>query len=154
MFKHKYILVFINVLFFCDIKSVFAERIQFLVPNHNIAYHELITDKSLSPKTFSIKTAAASRYVLNIEQASGKVSRTMLLKNHPILLRDLKDPVIVEQGKQVKLLVKNNALVITAIGIPLQSGSVGDYIKVKNVDSGVIVSGTILKDGSVGVSLE
>ncbi len=150
----KYISLFLFMLFLPRINYLWAEKIQFVVPAHNIAYHELITNDSLGKKYFSINPPAASRYVLNIDQAVGKIAKTILLKNHPILLRNLKQPMIVEQGKQVKLIVKNGSLVITSIGIPLQSGSAGDYIKVKNIDSGIIVSGTILKDGSVGVSAE
>lgn len=150
----KYLSLFMFIFFSQFINYSWAENIQFVVPTRNVAYHELITDSALHKKYFSINAPAASRYALNIDQASGKIARTMLLKNHPILLSDLKEPIIVEQGKQVKLIVKNGSLVITGVGIPLQSGTVGDYIKVKNIDSGIIVSGTVLKDGSVGVSAE
>lgn len=154
MIRNKYIILFTLALFFNCLNYGYAEKILFLVPNHNIEYNELITEKALFKKLFLINEAAAPRYALNIDQAAGKVAKTMLLKNHPILRSNLKNPVIVEQGKQVKLLVKSGSLVITAAGIPLQSGVEGDYIKVKNLDSGIIISGTVLKDGSVGVSVQ
>lgn len=137
----------------CCLSYAYADKVQFVVPKHNIAYNQLIEANDVFLKYFSINPAAASRYVLNIGQIDGKVAKIILLKNHPILLSSLKEPIVVEQGKEVKLLVRNGGLLITSIGIPLQSGSVGDYIKVKNIDSGIIVSGTILKDGSVNVSM-
>lgn len=132
----------------------FAAHVRFVVPTETIRYKEQINKHSLKYKMFAINPDAASRYVLDFSQIEGKVARGLLLKDHPILLSSLKDPVLVEQGKSIKLIVRGANLVITATGIPLQSGSAGDYIKVRNVDSGRTVSGTITKDGSVEVGTE
>ena len=61
------------------------------------------------------------------------------------------DTVLIERGQTTKLVFSAGDLVITASGVSMEPGSAGDYIKVRNVDSGRIVSGTILSDGSVRV---
>ena len=43
-------------------------------------------------------------------------------------------------------------LTITAVGTPLQNGSIGDFIPVRNIESGVVISGTVMDDGSVRVA--
>ncbi len=40
------------------------------------------------------------------------------------------------------------------MGTPLESGAAGDFIKVRNVDSGIIVSGTVLANGRIQVGMQ
>ncbi len=40
---------------------------------------------------------------------------------------------------------------ITAAGSPLQDAAVGELIRVRNIDTGVIVSGTVMADGTIHV---
>ncbi|TIO47611.1 MAG: flagella basal body P-ring formation protein FlgA, partial [Mesorhizobium sp.] len=43
------------------------------------------------------------------------------------------------------------ALTISAAGVTLQPGAAGDLIKIRNVDSGKIISGTVMADGTIRV---
>jgi flagella basal body P-ring formation protein FlgA len=47
------------------------------------------------------------------------------------------------------LVYDNGGLKITAAGTPLNDGVVGDLIKVRNTDTGVIISGTVRPDSSI-----
>jgi len=42
-------------------------------------------------------------------------------------------------------------MIISASGTPLQDAAIGDLIKVRNIDSGITVSGTVMADGTVRV---
>ena len=42
-------------------------------------------------------------------------------------------------------------MTISAAGSPLEDGATGQMIRARNMDSGVIVSGTVLADGTVHV---
>ena len=43
-------------------------------------------------------------------------------------------------------------MIIVAYGSALQAGGVGDLIRVRNQDSGLVVSGRVQADGSIRVS--
>ena len=61
------------------------------------------------------------------------------------------DPYAVERGKAVRIVFTNGPLTITAGGAPLENAAVGDLIRVRNTDSGIIVSGTVMEDGTIHV---
>lgn len=89
-----------------------------------------------------------------IDQLVGKVSRRTLLPGQPILLSSVNEPDMVQRGVPAVLVYDAGALVITARGTPLEAGRVGDFIKVRNIDSGITVSGTILADGRIQVGMQ
>ena len=49
------------------------------------------------------------------------------------------------------MIFEDGGLNITAYGAALQPGVAGDFVSVRNVESGVTVSGTVAPDGSVHV---
>lgn len=93
----------------------------------------------------------ASGYAQEIESVSGLVTRKTLLAGRIILVSSLREPFAVARGKTVRLVFRNGPLEISASGTPLEDAAVGDLIKVRNMDSGVIVSGTVMGDHTVHV---
>ena len=59
---------------------------------------------------------------------------------------------LVANGAEVKLVYVEGGLLIFTTGAALQDGATGDFVKVRNSDSGVTVSGAVQPDGSVRVS--
>jgi hypothetical protein len=51
-----------------------------------------------------------------------------------------------------QLMFSGNGLTITAAGTPLENAAIGDFIRVRNIESGVIVSGTVMDNGSIRVA--
>lgn len=94
------------------------------------------------------------QYVLSLDQAVGKVARKTLLPGKPILVSALGEPSLVTRGIPAPLVFTAGTLTITAMGTPLESGVAGDFIKVRNVDSGIIVSGTVLANGRIQVGMQ
>ncbi|QND50641.1 flagellar basal body P-ring formation protein FlgA (plasmid) [Phyllobacterium sp. 628] len=131
-----------------------AERIAFLVPSQIIYPGQTIGNTGLQEKYFTIRASAAGQYVLSAEQLVGKVSRRTLLPGQPILLTAVNEPDMIQRGVPAVLIYDTGSLVITARGTPLEAGRVGDFIKVRNIDSGITVSGTILADGRIQVGLQ
>ena len=82
----------------------------------------------------------------------GKITTRTLLPGRTIPVGALRDAWAVERGKSVKLVFAGGGLTITAVGTPLQNGSIGDFIPVRNIESGVVISGTVMDDGSVRVA--
>ncbi|OAP41065.1 flagellar biosynthesis protein FlgA [Sinorhizobium glycinis] len=93
----------------------------------------------------------AAGYVGSLEEVEGKVTKRTLLPGRVILASALRDRYAVERGSTVRLIFNNGGLTITASGSPLQDASVGELIRARNIDSGVIVSGTVMGDGTIHV---
>lgn len=82
----------------------------------------------------------------------GKVARRTLLPGQPILAIAVDNPRLITIGTQVKIVFSEDGLTITALGMALQAGAVGDLIRVRNQDSNLVVVGVIQPDGTVKVS--
>jgi len=82
----------------------------------------------------------------------GKMARRTLLPGGAIPLAALDVPRLVVNGATVDLLFVDGGLSISAVGMALQDGAAGDFVKVRNDDSGVTVTGVVQPDGAVRVS--
>ncbi|MEQ8481920.1 MAG: flagellar basal body P-ring formation chaperone FlgA [Hoeflea sp.] len=91
-------------------------------------------------------------YVSVTSEVLGKVTTRTLLPGRTIPAGALRDAWAVERGKTVALVFSGNGLTITAVGTPLQNAAIGDFIRVRNIESGVIISGTVMGDGTVQVA--
>lgn len=90
-------------------------------------------------------------YAENIGQVDGLITKRTLLAGRVILVSALREPFAVSRGTTVQLVFDNGAMILRAAGTPLQDAAIGELIKVRNKDSGVIVSGTVMEDGTVHV---
>lgn len=92
-----------------------------------------------------------SRVVRSLDQIAGKVARRTILPNRPILSTSLRDPYLVESGKPVRITYKSRGVSISLTGVALNSGIQGDLIRIRNIDSGKTIVGTVMPDASVQV---
>ena len=82
----------------------------------------------------------------------GKVARRTLLPGRPIPSIAVEEPRAVSTGGQVQLLYQQDGLIIVTTAQALQNGYVGQVVQVRNLDSGLVVSGVVQPDGAVRVS--
>ncbi len=111
-----------------------------------------INDGLIEERAFSLNAIPAGVAIESRDQLIGKVARRTLLPGKPISPAAVDNPKIVVIGAEVKIIFSEDGLEIVASGMAMQAGAVGDRIRVRNQDSGLIVSGRILYDGSVRVS--
>jgi len=81
----------------------------------------------------------------------GKIATRTLLPGHAIATFAIANPRAVANGAQVKLVYTDGGLSIVTSALALESGAVGDTIKVRNSDSGLTISGVVQADGSVSI---
>ena len=93
----------------------------------------------------------AGGYAKTKGEVIGMVSTRTLLPGRTIPLSGLREPHAIKRGANVRLTFSIGNMVISASGTPLTDASVGDVIRVRNIDSGLIVSGTVMADGTVQV---
>ncbi|WP_245419700.1 flagellar basal body P-ring formation chaperone FlgA [Phyllobacterium salinisoli] len=134
--------------------AALADRISFVVPSAVIYPGQTVGDTALLEKQFTIRAEAAGQYALTPDQVTGKIARRTLLPGKPILIGALGEPSLVKRGVPAPLVYTAGGLTITAMGTPLEPGSAGDFVKVRNIDSGLIVSGTVQADGKIQVGMQ
>ncbi len=127
-----------------------AGNLYAVVPTHTIYPNEEISAAKLEELEVTNPNLKGD-FAQSISQVAGMLSTRTLLPGHAIYLSTLRQPYTVTRDNQVRLVFQTGSLEISAMGQPLQDGSVGEIIRVRNADSGLVVSGTVLDDGSVKV---
>lgn len=122
-----------------------------LVPARVIYPGETIDIGALKPVTLKTGRTAPDEMATTADALEGKVARRTLLPGRYIAATSLREAWLVEQGASVQVLFVSGGLTITATAVTLQHGSAGDVVKLRNLDSGKIISGTVMADGTVRV---
>lgn len=124
------------------------------VPAVTIYPGDTITESMLKdrgfPETYRFRTAV----VESPRVLAGKTARRTLLPGEPIPMNAVDDPKLVTRGVQTAIVFEEGALSIVGVGIPMQSGTLGETIQVKNVDSGRIITGRVQADGKIRIGVQ
>ncbi|MGE6781099.1 flagellar basal body P-ring formation chaperone FlgA [Ensifer adhaerens] len=127
-----------------------AERPTAVIPTQTIYPGETV-DASRVEVVDVTNPDLADGYVRTLSEIDGKVTKRTLLPGRVILVSALREQYAVERGSTVRLVFSNGGLTISAAGSPLQDAAVGELIRARNIDTGVIVSGTVMADGTIHV---
>ncbi|PLP56959.1 flagella basal body P-ring formation protein FlgA [Mesorhizobium loti] len=123
-----------------------------LIPNRVIYPGETIGLTALKEVTLAPGRRKPDGMITIATELDGKVAKRTLLPGRYIPANSVREAWLVEQGATVQVFFTAGVLTISASAVSLQPGSAGDLIKVRNVDSGKILSGTVMADGSIQVS--
>jgi flagellar basal body P-ring formation protein FlgA len=126
-----------------------AENLGYAVVPTQIIYPGEEIDAKRLKKVEVTNRNLAQGYASDVNQVEGLVTTRTLLPGRTIMVAGLKQPSAVKRGDKILLVFDNGVLRITAAGTPLAEGTVGELIQVRNTDTGVILSGTIMPDRSV-----
>lgn len=127
-----------------------AEDMRAPSPRRIIYPGEVITETMLTDAPL-VADRFRGPVVLAPEDILGMVAVRTLLPGHSIPVSAISMPKIVRAGASVKMIYIDGGLTITTDGDALQDGTAGQTIKLRNADSGVVVSGRINSDGTVVV---
>ena len=131
------------------IPYAFAENLGYaVVPTQIIYPGEEVDAKRLQMVEVTNRNLAKG-YAQDVSQVKGLVTTRTLLPGRTIMIASLRQPYTVKRGDKSLLVYDNGGLRITASGTPLGDGVVGELIQVRNTDTGVIVSGTVMPDRSI-----
>lgn len=128
-----------------------AEPVPFLVPTRTVYPGQDISMGRLEIRHFRASYGATLRAVKQHHQVQGKVAAKTLVPMRPILLKHVREPHVVQAGTRSKLIFSKGNLTITTLVTALQSGSPGDLIRVRNVDSGKRLIARVRPDGVLEV---
>lgn len=101
----------------------------------------------------SIPIIKSGLFASNPSQVLGRGTRRNLKQGEPIPLDSLLDIPIIEKGSKITLVVKSGQVYVKANAEALESGGLGSVIKVRNLSSKVVLTGTVLGKDIVEVNL-
>jgi flagellar basal body P-ring formation protein FlgA len=124
------------------------------VPTVTIYPGDMINESMLKDRKFPENYRFRTAVVESPRVLAGKTARRTLLPGEPIPLNAVDDPKLVTRGAQTAILFEEGGLSIVGVGIPLQSGALGETVQVKNVDSGRIITGRVQADGKIRIGIQ
>ncbi len=122
------------------------------VPTITIYPGDAIKDGWLVDRAFPPSAPSRGDFVSERETIVGKIARRTLLPGAPIPLNAVSAPKIVVNGAKVRIVFEEGVLSISTYGAALQDGCAGEIISLRNLETGLTVSGTVQADGSVRLS--
>ncbi len=120
------------------------------VPALTIYPGDIIRDQMLTEADFPDAIGSAP-FATNRTMLLGKVARRTLLPGQPIATAAVAEPRLVAIGTRVRLVFQEDGLLISTYASALQAGGAGDFVTVRNLESGITLGGTVAPDGSVHV---
>jgi flagellar basal body P-ring formation protein FlgA len=124
------------------------------VPSVTIYPGDTISEAMLKDRSFPENYRYRTAVVESPRVLTGKMARRTLLPGEPIPMNAVDDPKLVTRGTQAQIMFEEGGLSIMGVGIPLQSGTMGETIQVKNVDSGRIITGRVQADGRIRIGVQ
>jgi flagella basal body P-ring formation protein FlgA len=122
-----------------------------VTPTHVIYPGETINAESLQMARVRKGKPTATAFAHRTEELVGKIAKRTLLPGRFVPLASVRNAYLVNQGASVQAIFAQGGLTISATAILLESGSAGDVVKVRNLDSGAVFSGTVMADGTIRV---
>jgi flagella basal body P-ring formation protein FlgA len=121
-----------------------------LVATDRIGRHDALSKDNLALARMEV-TSLREQPVRSFDDLADQRAKRNLRKGQ-ILTSPAIEPVPdIEVGREVTIVVSNDLLTITAPGKALQTGSTGDYVKVRNTATGKVLSAKVVDATSVAV---
>ncbi len=121
------------------------------VPTVTLYPGDTITAEQLTERRFRLSSRNMQAVALTREIVVGKVARRTLVAGQLIPQNAVEELKIVKRGVPIRVVFAEQGLTIVAYAEPLQSGAIGEMIRVRNLDSGTVIVGTVQADGSITV---
>lgn len=119
------------------------------VPVVTIYTGDTITDALIEERRFPTTVRIRQAVVEGRGPLIGKVARRTLLAGKPIPVNAVTEPMLVTRGVPAQAVFRSGGIFITTVALPVRSGSLGEYVQMRNMDSGQMIAGIVQADGTV-----
>ena len=89
------------------------------------------------------KSHVGRRVIVDISKIIGFASRRDLRTNDPVTLQDIIEPILVNKGDLVTVLIKTDGLELSTSGKAMDNGSMGTIIRILNLNSNRVISAVV-----------
>lgn len=128
-----------------------TEMVEMPVAAHRMMPGDLIGPRDI--QTARLRVGAVRAETVQVAaQAVGMVMRHPVGAGAPLLLADLGRPMAVRKGDNVQMMLDGNGVSVSAQGVAMDAGSMGERVRVLNVASRAIVEGEVVGSGQIRVS--
>lgn len=121
------------------------------VPVRRIRPGEIIEASDLTTIRMSLDRAGAG-FIASADSLIGQSPRRQLSTGRLVQVGSVGTPIVVQRNRPVTLVYEDGALILAARGRALQEGGVGDIVRVMNIASSTVVTGTVTGAETVSVS--
>ena len=122
--------------------------VRIVVPAHDIARGEIITDSDLTYASVP-GSALMAGTVTNLAAVKDMEARRMLHAGEALRADDVRHPIVVTRGQTVTMLFHAPGVELTAMGRAMGDGGVGDTVTVQNPSSVRMIVGVVSAPGTV-----
>lgn len=121
------------------------------VPVRRIRPGEVIEPSDLTTMRLSLDRAGAG-FIATADALIGQSPRRQLSAGRLVQVGSVGAPIVVQRNRPVTLVYEDGALLLAARGRALQEGGVGDTVRVMNIASSTVVTGTVTGAETVSVN--
>jgi flagella basal body P-ring formation protein FlgA len=132
------------------INGNYDEYLTLPVLKQAIKKNTIINEEDITPLRVKFSNLKKTP-ITDINLIIGKTPKFFLQKNSAISLDDLILPKIIRKGEIVTVIYANKSISIKMTAQALESGTVGEVIKVKNTRSNTILPATVISSGVVQI---
>nr|CRH04261.1 putative flagella basal body P-ring formation protein FlgA [Candidatus Magnetococcus massalia] len=133
-----------------DATVMFRKKLLVATLNRSVKKGEMISGTDLSWQEKQV-TRGGYDFVRDFRQVVGKAAQRPLRANIPLRAQWFNDPLAIERGERVRVIVKSGGLTIRTIGVAVKDGRVGDAITIRNPESHRRYLATVIAPGQVKV---
>ncbi len=126
-------------------------EVEMPVPVRRIRPGEVIDAADLTTIRLPLERAGAG-FIASADQLIGQSPRRQMPAGRLILVGSVGSPIVVLRNRPVTLVFEDGPLLLAARGRALQEGGVGDLVRVMNIASSTVVTGTVTGAETVSVN--
>lgn len=124
------------------------------VPAVTLYPGDALTPSALGTRAVPQALVDQGGIVVREDRLAGKVARRVLPAGVPIAINAIADATVVTKGVMTRVHLDAGGLSIAGYALPLESGTAGAVIRLKNTDSGQTIVGQVEPDGSVRIQMQ
>lgn len=128
--------------------SAFASTVRIVVPAHDIARGDTISESDLTYATVD-GAALMSGVPTKMDEVKGMQTRRTLSAGQAFRGDDVRRPIVVTKGQTVTMEFSVPGVELSAMGRAMSEGGVGDTVTVQNPVSYRMISATVIAPGTV-----
>jgi flagellar basal body P-ring formation protein FlgA len=117
-------------------------RAEILTAARKIPVGRIVSSDDILEKTVEVTDLYAG-YARNLNEVLEKVSRRSFVSGAPLILEAFTNPFLVKSGDTVQLRLVRNGISITSLARAEQNGSLGQIIRVRNLDFSTLLKAEV-----------
>ena len=121
-----------------------------------VASHDLRIEVPVSGRDFHVAEVAVdgrNEYIKEIAEVNGLVPHRFIRAGSPVTLSYFQQPIAVNHGQHVNIIINYRGIRATAKGIVMTRGRIGSLVKVKNETSEKILTAKVIDAQTVEVTM-